>query len=236
MQRRGISLPLHAREVLDILAFNREADTTACHRNDQCLDKRINRLDRLVRAVVDRNRVAARGGASHGQQAHRRHGAHFQNAPSHALIGFAWQAVASQFIHVIHGAINRFDPGFAPTQFIVEAGVLVEILKLLDRSWKIHPRLVECLAHLRRHRALHALLGVFGAVQNVALGGGELARTLEHHLNNVLHALDRWRGTAGLGRHDVNRTLCQVGHRCLRRAINAGKTAGNRILNPAHIE
>src|SRR5262249_48957159 len=94
----------------------------------------------------------------------------------------------------------------------------------------------EGAADLLGYRALDALLCMLGPVQNVALGSLEFAGSLKHHLDDVLHALDRRRVALGFRRNDVDHPPRQFGHRRVRLAVEAGEAARERVLDPLDIE
>lgn len=68
------------------------------------------------------------------------------------------------------------------------------------------------------------------------LGGLEFTGGLQHHFNNILHALNRRRGVFGLGGNNIHNPLGQLGDRRLGCAPKAGKTPHDRILDPLNIK
>jgi hypothetical protein len=193
-------------------------------------------IDGLVGAVVDRDAVAARGGAGHGQQAHGGHRAHLEDGAADALVCLAGQAVAGQLVHEADRAVDRLDPRLAPAEVVVEARVLVEELELLQGGGEVLVAVGEGLAHVVGDGALAALGGVGGAVEDVALGGLELAGGLQHHLDDVLHLFHARRAAARLGRHDVHRALRQLVYRRLGGAVERGEAARDGALDPLDVE
>ena len=105
-------------------------------------------------------------------------------------VDFWRQSIVGQLAQILDGAIDGFDPGFAATQFIVEARILVVELELLQLSGEIARGCVKCFAHFVGNRALNAHFGVLGTIENVMLGRLIFAGGLQNHLHNVLNTFD----------------------------------------------
>ena len=237
-QRREAALALDAREVFDVAALDREPHAAAGHRDQQRLGKRVDALDGQIAAVVNRGRVATGGRASHGQQAHGRHALHLEDHAAEVLVHLRAEVGASVRLHQLvqerHGTIDRLDPRLTTALVVVEPGVLVEELELLDRRGEVPVSLGEGVAHLLRDRPFLTLLGVLGAIQDVCLGGLELAGRLQRQLDRILDDLDRrlaWpRG------HDVDHAQRQLGNGRIRLPAEGRETAREGVFDAHRVE
>ncbi len=111
----------------------------------------------------------------------------------------------------------------------------------MSKNWKLWSGgrevavgLREGVADVVRDRALLALLGVLGAVQDVGLGSLELAGGLQRQLDRVLDGLDR--RLAAPRRHDVDHAQRELGHGRVRLASEGGEAAADGALDAAGIE
>jgi len=234
---RGVPcLTFDAGEVFDVLALDREAHATPCHRDNQRFDKRVDALDRLVRTVVDGDVVAASSGTGHGQQAHRWHRTHLEDGFADALVRLAGQAVTGELVQVVDRTVDGLDPGLAACQIVVEARVLVEELELLQWGWEVDVRSGKCRADIVWHWATLALFGTIGTIQDVALSCFEFAGSLQHHLDDVLDFFDARDPTGRLGGHNVDHATRQFGDCRVRLATKTLEAPGDCLFDPVCVK
>ena len=187
-------------------------------------------------AVIDRNLVSAGRRPSHRQEPHRGHGAHLQDGLPDALVGFGGQTVACQLVQIRNRPVNRLKPSLAATQVIIEAGVLVEELELLERRREELVGLGKRLAHLLRDGAHTALLRMFRPVENIVLGSLKFTSGLQHHLDNVLHPFHGGCLAVGFRRKNVHHPLGKFRDRDLRRATQTAEAARQHMRDPLNVK
>jgi len=98
-----------------------------------------------------------------------------------------------------HRAINCFNPGLTVSKGIVEAGVLVKELELLDWAWEVLCTCSKAVSNVVRDGAFSPSTFVLGSVEDVVFCVIVSTLRLENELNNVLDGLDRREGSVGSG-------------------------------------
>ena len=227
-------LALDAGQLLHVGALHRVAHAAAAHGDDQRFHKGVDAVHRHVRAVVDGDVAAPGRGAGHGQQPHGRHGLHVEDALAHPVIVGVGQPLVGELAQEGDGAVHRFEPGLTPHVQVVEAGVLVEVLELLQLGREVFVRRAKGRPHHIGNGSVRTQAGALGAIQNVMFGRFVLTRSQQDHLHNVLHLFHR--GHLVLGRHDVDRALGQFGQRRLRFLLETIETTQERVLDEAGVE